>query len=363
MVDIPIRVIIACNTSHIIMAKAFLATKPDSRKIKTLLLLADYNHAAKLTYQQMNKLAETSPEFDKVQWVNDIMSPINLKLDALSINDYITALQGSIANGQPESVVEYWTWSIFNRYEQLLAEAFPESSIVLYEDGLALYVDRGASKKCPTTESQPHWILNNKGISTHHLERLISIPSLLGRQHELPHYIDKTLLHPIDKNSYIKVIQEAATCFGMELEGETDSNVSNVLVIGTPMFDLLDNYSWNEEFTLYKKVIEKLIYDENCAVYWKEHPFISKPFSTKLSRDINSDRFYVVRTPQGAPAEYIALLINISKTISIGSSAQSIMFELFGIPYAVIQQPGLEIVDKAGKSLADFRRASPPYKI
>lgn len=132
-------------------------------------------------------------------------------------------------------------------------------------------------------------------------------------------------------------------------------------MIGTPIFDIIDEYTWQDEFTTYKDTIEKLIHKEGFVVYWKEHPSISRPFSSALNNAINNDKFFIVDTPQGAPVEYTAIQLDISKTLSIGSSAQLIMYELFDIPYAVIQKEGLNIVDKAGKSLADFRKESTPY--
>lgn len=365
MTNNPKRIIIACNTSHIIMAKAILATATDNRQVKTILLLADYNHAAELTYQQMDQLAKASPEFDKIHWVNDFVPTTQLTLDANSITIHKQTIQDYISPGHPDDVIEFWTWSIFNRFEQLLAESFLASSIILYEDGLALYVDRGVSEICPENEGCAHWVLNQKGISTHHIDRLTTIPNLLSKYFTLPPYFDETCLVALNKEIYISAMQQAITCFGMRIDQPNklphQQHIRNALVIGTPIFDIIDEYTWQDEFTTYKDTIEKLIHKEGFVVYWKEHPSISRPFSSALNNAINNDKFFIVDTPQGAPVEYTAIQLDISKTLSIGSSAQLIMYELFDIPYAVIQKEGLNIVDKAGKSLADFRKESTPY--
>jgi len=355
------RVIIACNTSHIIIAKAYLAIRADSDQIDTTLLLADYNHAAEATYQQMDKLAHASPEFTQALWVNDFMTPSKLDTDSQSISNYINTIQKAVSKTCPEDVVEYCTWSIFNRYEQLLAEAFPSADIVLYEDGLALTSKRKVAEKCPNNKIPQTWIMTHSGISPHHIKRLSCVPQLLAKKHKLPHYLKPSLLLPIDKETYMHVVKEAIDCFSMKLPEDIHPDLDKILIVGTPIFDIVDTYTWENEFLLYKQVIEKVIHREGCVAYWKDHPFISKPFSQALKNSINSDRFIVIDTPQAAPIEYIATQVNFRRTISIGSSAQSILYELFGIPCAVIQQAGLEIVDTASESLSTFRQESLPY--
>lgn len=344
-----------CNTTHAQFVRAYLASDAAPSCTENVAVLADFNHISEDTVRQIDTLIQNEHRIDRSVWINDYFNPCKLKTDLDSLRGYQEGILRAI--GEPVEVI--CTWTLYNRFEQLVMETYPDADVVMYEDGYSLYVARPIANSLSPQQSAEERlvsVMTRSGVAPEHILRVVQIPHILGGGVEKPKYLADCNFVDIGTSVFhemmLKVAQELGVNWSVNAIWEEQKIA---LLIGTPLHQIAPSLSWERERDIYAIAAHRLI-GEGYHVLWRDHPRVKVPFAKSLSGMLPVKDFSVLQLPSSVPLEYVACMHKIDVSISIGSTAQMSMKKFNGVPFKVIDGDDFAFISETGDSLPQFRQ-------
>ena len=323
----PTRLILVPGLWQLVMAASALRQDFDSRKKEFNDVLVIYGYS--LTDEIKKAMEAASRRL--WNWKRVIIAdghlnrPDVLKIPAGGILDDFRELIG------PYAVDEIWTCLVTNAAEKIVFETFPQSTIVLYEDGLHTYVE---------TEEQ---LLNRRrprkgipaflryGFDNRFLSRLTCAYLFISQVVPPPDYLmDKTIFQ-VEKEyirDAIRKLKDKVTKSDLTIQ---PSDCKRILLMGQG-FSQVKWMDWNTEYRFYCDIINKL-FAKGYSVLWKDHPKNPRPFFNNSAdvRNFNGS-IQVLKAETIWPVETIAGDLSVVGSLSAVSTASFNLQLIYGIP-------------------------------
>ncbi len=336
------RFILTLGSWQIIMVTAALRQHQISRPSgdEDYLVLHGTNHSQEMRHT-MQQLAGVLWDWKEIVWIDDLFPSI---VTTHALPNIRERLIGRLEHLYPD---EIWTCKPFDSDVKAIFEIFPESTIILYEDGLHSYVPQPyAGGLQPVPLGQPltsiqqiaRWFtyrgdyLATPGIYSRHVARFERAHLFLARRLSVPDYIRHATLVNINAELLLESIRLVQRHIDLSIISppENGPDSGRVLVLGQcfARWNLMD---WQEELTLYRAIILKL-YEQGYSVLWKEHPRSAHPFFPSLAQSLSSEQLKKLDIPFTYPIELFINQLDIEACVSAMSTSLFYLSELFRIP-------------------------------
>ena len=250
---------------------------------------------------EINDIALTLWNWDLIIWFEDF-NPKDYRIKNRSdLTELKKVLRGKLND---INFSEIWTTQILNLKNKVFFETYPDSNIVIYEDGIGAYRNYNTKiffkliTKNKYLKNILNYIydisgyfnnyshINNYQLNFKYLTRIERIYLLLNGKIPIPKYLGKIDSYQIDISHFYENIK--TVCNTIDIDLNTFEETSKNLLFLPQYFHLYYQISWDEELKIYNSIIKDLL-SKNYKIYWKEHPRNNKPFFPYL--DIYLDQF------------------------------------------------------------------------
>ncbi len=330
----------------------------------------------------MEKLSRALWNWKRVVWVDDILTISNCyrKLS----DDLLASLRGRIG---VDDANEIWTCKLINPLEKVAVDAWPDIPIILYEDGLHIFVPQktcsrgfnGSYLFHPLKMSK--YIISGlmhdrrmlrytiKGVWSDHLDRLKRMHLFLSGRLETPEYLRSVPVTRILADSILSTLDDVKSSRefqGVLIKRTGDGDRKSVLVLAQNFSKGDRQLKREDELACYRQVAVRLI-AHGYHVYWKEHPRTEEKFYLPILGELDADqseKFIELDIPFTWPVELFVGDLNIIGCVSCTSTALFHLPELFHTPtYTIIDYFG-KFKTKDFRVMSDIvRKRIPPLEV
>ena len=348
------RLIVATGTWQIVLAASAL----HQEKLDEGLVGRDYLvlSAPKLSNemkQTMMQIASSIWNWQKIIWADDILNSSM----TISLANLASFLRGFKERISVANLAELWLCKLTDKAEKIIAEAYPNSAIAIYEDGLHSYVPQEdwqlldfnlLFKPKRFKYKLNHRIaevkndfncLNKISLCHKHIKRIKKAYFLLADYLPLPKYL-QPYYKAISKQSVINALDTIN--LSINIFDSRDFDQRGFLILGQ-CFSKWNLISWEEEFNIYSQIFS-VVADLNLVPIWKEHPRENRPFFPRLAQ--NSAIAPVELSVHSAwPIELFAKQLNLQGCVSVTSTSLFNLKSLYEIPTYTIANELLNLFD------------------
>ena len=250
-------------------------------------------------------MAHVLGDWRRIVWFDDLVQvPAVLHRAAASPRELLEAARQRIGPEAPECL---WLPKLFHAPEKLIAEAFADSPIQVYEEGLASYLDKAVVPSAPSLRE----VLGTRGVYAPHLDRL-----------QAAHFFVPSCRKP----SYASHAANSVAAPSLRRVLEDLNFKHRPLITQEPKVILVGQCLGENglmprdlELALYLDVAKRIM-DEGGVVMWREHPRTRRPFGPEITKTLGNERCTTLDAPDGIPLEAVLLREDVTGVVGAFSS-------------------------------------------
>ncbi len=244
---------------------------------------------------------------------------------------------------------EVWVSKLGLEPAKLVLRAYPESRVVLYEDGAEEFIPQeilcGMSRlKRLKPSGWPgglwrelgHWApdpecLDLDGVCTRDRRRATVLYSFLEQYLGLPSYLAGVPVVRVsgeilkERLQALTPLLDAAAC--RQPEKRPDEAV--VLFLPQPFAVLF--LTTEDEYALYRSAVMEIL-KKGYTILWKEHPRETTPLAPRLQEETGDERLKILRVRQQMPVECLVAGWTLAGVVSVSSTSLFYLKGLYGYP-------------------------------
>lgn len=253
-----------------------------------------------------------------------------------------------------EQADEIWVCKLKGLTERLIFEAYPDSKIFLYEDGLGTYNPLLYGQwEWKSVVNQPIIVLkillklakkylideltsygrsyNSFRISSYHIRRLSGVYLYLAKDIKNQVFFCQKPQFTIADNILISTIKACDCLVDIDSAmGEIFSSVDKCVLLLGQCFALSTFMDFDRELSIYCQVIALLL-EKGYTVLWKEHPRVNKPFFPRLAKIYSSTNLKELGIYSTFSIEVMVERINIFACVAASSSSLFYLPKIYNI--------------------------------
>ena len=247
------------------------------------------------------------------------------------------------------SVDEVWVSKLGMEATKLALHAYPESRVVLFEDGAEEYIEQeilcgrsrlfglppanwpGALRREWSHWTQAPECLDMVGVCARQRARVVARYSFLTGLLEPPGYLSPLPVVSVEKETLAGRLSALAPMLDAALSRQSDRRPeeADVLFLPQPFADMaLDE---EDEYALYRSCVSAIL-AKGYTILWKEHPREITPMAARLQGEFGDERLRVLPARQQVPVECQVAGWNLAAVVSVASTSLFYLKGLYGLP-------------------------------
>lgn len=244
---------------------------------------------------------------------------------------------------------EIWVSKPGYEATKLALFAFPETPVVVYEDGAEEFIPwpdlcglRRLRNLKPTR--WPGWArrevshymgvsecLGMEGVCARDRARIARVYSFLARYFGPPTALSDRPLTLVEPDSVRSRLERLRALYAAVLPAQScaKNGAERVLFLPQPFADLFLTPA--DEYAMYGAAVRKIL-EAGYEICWKDHPKEITPLGPRLQKEFGSERVEVLDVSPLVPVECVVAGWTFSAVVSVSSSSLLYLHALYGYP-------------------------------
>jgi hypothetical protein len=244
---------------------------------------------------------------------------------------------------------EIWVSKLGLEPAKLILQAYPESRVVLYEDGAEEFIPQevlcGRSRlKGLKPSGWPgglrreagHWLqspecLDLDGVCARDRRRVAVMYSYLAQHMPLPSYLAGVSVVRVAGEMLKERLQTLAPLLDAESSRQPGKPPEESVVLFLPQPFAVLFLTTEDEYALYRSAVMDIL-GKGHTILWKEHPRETTPLAPRLQKETGEERLKILRVRQQMPVECLVAGWDLAAVVSVSSTSLFYLKGLYGYP-------------------------------